>query len=366
MEPARRLPTGYARLGPTQARLLLGLLVVGAAFFVGVSLSPLAQGRVGKARSGAGDVALYLAEVERIAQGKDYYPAAAAELRARGYPTASVFNWRTPLPMWLLGRLPGIVWGRALLGALALGLMLLAFAAVAREDPGAWLRAPGCALLLAGPLLFCVLDGLCVMPVLWAGVLIGLSCCAYGLKRPAWGVVFGLTALLMRELALPYCLLAALWAAWERRFGELAAWALGLAGWGVWFAWHMACVLPLIGPDAHGHAQGWLRFGGAGFVIATAQMHAVLLLVPQWVTALYLAGAVFGLAGWDTAFGRRVGWTACLYLAAFSAAGNEFNQYWGCLVGPLLCFGVSRLPASLADLWRAALSGGTAAADAPA
>ncbi len=337
-----------------------------AAFFVGISLSPLAQGRVGKARAGAGDVALYLAEVERIAGGQDYYAAAAAELHARGYPTASVFNWRTPLPMWLIGRLPGIVWGRALLGTLALGLMLLAFQAIAREDPGKPLRAAGCTLLLVGALLFCVLDGLCVMPVLWAGVLIGLSCCAYGLRRPAWGVLFGLLALLMRELALPYCLLAALWAAWERRFGELAAWAVGLAGWGAWFAWHSARLLPLIGPDAHGHPEGWLRFGGAGFVIATAQMHAVLLLLPQWVTALYLVGAMFGLAGWDTPFGRRVGGAACLYLAGFSAVGNEFNQYWGCLIGPLLCFGVARLPASLIDLWRAALFGRTAAAEAPA
>lgn len=360
MELPHRLPTGYARFNPAQARLVLGLLLGGTAFFVGISLSPLGEGRAGKAGRGAGDVALYLAEVERIAQGEDYYSAAAAELLARGYPTASVFNWRTPLPMWFIGRV-GIVCGRTLLGALALGLMVLAFQAIAREDPRATLRAAGCALLMAGPLLFCVLDGLCVMPVLWAGVLIGLSCCAYGLRRPAWGVVFGLLAALMRDLALPYCLLAALWAWRERRRGELAAWAVGLAGWGAWFAWHTASILPLIPPAPHGHAAGWLRFGGAGFVIATVQMHAVLLLLPQWLTALYLAGAMLGLAGWDTAFGRRVGWTACCFLAAFSAVGNEFNQYWGCLIGPLLCFGVARLPASLADLCRAATSGRTAA-----
>jgi len=356
MELPQRLPTRYTRLSPSQARLVLGALALGAAFFVGVSLSPFAQGRAGKGRRSPGDVALYRAEVERIAQGQHYYTAAAAELEARGYPTASIFNWRTPLPMWLIGRLGGIVFGRVVLGALALGLMLLAFEALAHEDPGAWLRGCGCALLLAGPLLFCVLDGLCVMPVLWAGVCIGLSCCAFGAQRRVWGVVFGLLALVMRDLALPYCLLGAIWAAWERRWGELTAWAAGLAGWGVWFAWHVSCVLPLIAPDAHGHAHGWLRFGGAGFVVATAQMHAVLLLVPQWITGLYLAGALLGLAGWDTPFGRRVGWTACFYLAAFAAVGNEFNQYWGCLIAPLLCFGVARAPASLVDLYRAALS----------
>ena len=49
-------------------------------------------------------MALYRAEVDRIRNGEGYYQAAAAELTARGYPTRSVFNWRTPLPMWLLGK----------------------------------------------------------------------------------------------------------------------------------------------------------------------------------------------------------------------------------------------------------------------
>ena len=78
-------------------------------------------------------MALYRAEVDRIHSGEGYYQAAAAELTARGYPTRSVFNWRTPLPVWLLGKMPAVVLGKALLGAMALLLMLMAFEAVARE-----------------------------------------------------------------------------------------------------------------------------------------------------------------------------------------------------------------------------------------
>ena len=41
------------------------------------------------------------------------------ELRTRGYPTASVFNWRTPLPLWVIGKLPHPMIGKVLLGGLA-------------------------------------------------------------------------------------------------------------------------------------------------------------------------------------------------------------------------------------------------------
>ena len=64
----------------------------------------------------------------------------------------------------------------------------------------------GCVVLLSGPLLFNVLDGLFVMPILWAGVLIAFSLCAYGTGRPKLGLGLGLAALFIRELALPYCL----------------------------------------------------------------------------------------------------------------------------------------------------------------
>ena len=37
---------------------------------------------------------------DRIRAGEGYYQVAAEELVERGYPTRSVFNWRTPLPMW--------------------------------------------------------------------------------------------------------------------------------------------------------------------------------------------------------------------------------------------------------------------------
>ena len=86
-------------------------------------------------------------------------------------------------------------------------------------------------MLLTGPLLPTILGDLCVVPVLWAGVLIGLSACAYGIDRPWLGVACGLAAVFFRELALPYCLICAAMAWWRGRRGERAAWTLGLAAW---------------------------------------------------------------------------------------------------------------------------------------
>ncbi|MCD4726569.1 MAG: hypothetical protein K8R46_02835 [Pirellulales bacterium] len=364
--------TGYARLTPPQARIVLGTIALVALLGAAVTLSPLGSSNLDLTRNEAGDIALYRAEAERIHRGEGYYQAAAAELAERGYPTQSVFNWRTPLPMWLLGKMPTIVWGKALLGAMAIVMMLLAFGSLAREEENIKPRplvAPrnatngrsfmmgrplACALLLTGPLLPTFLGDIFFLPVLWAGVLIALSVCAYGVHRPWLAVALGLAAVLCRELALPYCILCAAIAWRNGRREELTAWLIGLAAWFVLFGLHWWHVSELIPADARAHPNGWLQLGGAGFVISTAQMNAYLLLLPQWVTALYLVAAMVGLAGWSSPLGTRVGLSVCLYLAAFAAVGQSFNQYWGALIAPLLCFGVVRLPASICDLWRAA------------
>ncbi len=349
--------TGYARLTPFQARAVLASVALTAAVLLTLTLSSPACGPSQKKSPGAGDIALYWAEVARIRAGEGYYQAAAAELTARGYPTRSVFNWRTPLPMWLLGRLPDPWFGKAILGLLAGALLVFSFEAVSRADGGRIRAAVLGAVLLTGSLAFCVLDDLFVAPCLWSGVLIGLSLCAYGLGRPGWGVIAGVTALFFRELALPYCVLALGLACHQRQWRQAAAWTLGILAWLVFFGLHWMQVTPLISPGARAHTHGWVQFGGAAFVVATAQMNAYLLLLPQWVAALYFTAAMFGFAGWRAPLGQRAGLTAALFVVAFGIVGQEFNQYWGSMLAPLWCLGAARFPASLADLWRAAWKG---------
>jgi hypothetical protein len=349
-----RLPTSPAplgRLAQREARLVLGAWAAVSMLLVGVTVSPRASGFAHLADRGPGDVDLYRAEVERIRAGEGYYQAASAELHARGYPTRSVFNWRTPLPMWLVGTLahPG---GTIVLGALALAVLLLGFELTARE---AGVRAAAlCGLLAIGPLVLCVLGDLAVMPELWSGVLVALSTCAYGLGRRGWGLAAGVMALFFRELAAPYCLLGLGLALYERRRGEALGWVAGLAAYAAFFAVHAATVHDLVGPGERAHAEGWVQFGGAAFVLSTCQMSAWLLVLPQWVTALYVAAAILGFSAWRGPVALRVGLTVALYFLAFAVVGQPFNQYWGSMFAPLVAFGACRAPGALADLWRRA------------
>src|SRR5262249_51197384 len=153
---------------PWTARAVLAAVAAAVLFCVAVSLSPLKSGFADGPSRGPSDVQLYRAEVDRIHAGERYYAVAADELRTRGYPTRSVFNWRPPLPMWLVGMLPDIALGKSILGCLALATLVMSFAAIARL--GDVRQACLAGLLLTGALMFCVLDDLFVMPDLWAGV----------------------------------------------------------------------------------------------------------------------------------------------------------------------------------------------------
>jgi len=339
-------------LRPGRARATLVVAALAALFFVAVTLSPLRSGFADAPSRGPGDVELYRAEVDRIAAGQSYYDAAAAELRARGYPTRSIFNWRTPLPMWPAGALPDPQMAKVLLCILGFALLAMGYALV-HDEAG---RRAGAlfSLLLTGALLPCALGDLFVMPEVWAGILIGLSVAAYGFGRWKIGCGAALAALAIRELAAPYCLLCAALALWQRKPRELAAWAAGFTVYAGLFALHVSKVLPLIQAGDHAHAQGWVRFGGAGFVISTIQMNCYLLLLPQWITAVYLACALVGFATWNSPAGMRIALAASGYLVGFAIVGHDFNQYWGSLVAPLFCFGAARGAVALAALVRAA------------
>ncbi len=320
-----------------------------------------------------------------------------------------MFNWRTPLPVWALGKLPDPGQGKAILVLLALTLVVLGFEWISREEEsrvgqaranqrrpthsagpcdaentGKNAHATNCtgksahatnwwaggrkgglvrpffsaplfaALLLSGTLFECALDDQYVSPELWAGILLGLSMAAYGLERPYLAAALGLSALFVRELSLPYCILAAVLAWRQDRRRELLGWLAGLAAWALFFGLHGLVVRSWTPADAQAHREGWIQFGGLPFVISTVQMHACLILLPQWVTAIYFVAVLFGLAGWQGEMGRRLGLTVSLYVAAFSVVGHDFNQYWGELIVPLACFGATRSLGALGDLLRAA------------
>ena len=357
--------TSWARLDPIRARLILATLAAAVLFCVAISQSPLAQGRADQpARVGGNDIGLYRAVAVRVHAGESYYAVTAEELPGRGYPSRSVFNWRTPLPVALIGWMPDLIFGKVLLCGLAALAMLFAFEFSARE--GGTLQAATCALLMIGGLLPCFLGDLYVMPVLWAGALIVLSVCAFGVGRRNLGVAFGIVAVFLRDLAGPYCVFGLGWALYNRRFKEAAQWSLGLALYGVFFLWHCHQVAAFRLPDGVEQAESWVQFGGAGFVISAVQMNGFLLVLPQWISAIYLPLALLGFACWSSRIGQFAGLAAVAYIVLFSMIGQEFNQYWGSLLAPLLCLGAARAPLALRDLLQTARGDRLVAAESAA
>ena len=170
------------------------------------------------------------------------------------------------------------------------------------------------------------------MPVLWAGVLIALSVCFYGINRPRLWVAFGLAAIFFRELALPYGVLCAA-IAWRRgRRGELFAWIIGLAAWLAFFGMHWWQVHEWMAAGLRAHRESWVQFGGIGFVISIAQMNAYLLLLPQWVTALFLVAALVGFCRMDDAPGPSRRWGRVSVFSGVFRRGPEFQSVLGSAV----------------------------------
>lgn len=351
IRPTWFLPTAWRRLSPVSARCCLLVAALGVAASIAVSVSPLAKGRADAVGRGANDMTLYRDEVVRVAHGEPYYDAVADELRNQGYPTRSVFNWRTPLLVWMLAAMPSPRWGQTLLSVLALLLILWSAAITIRERGAAAGAISG--ILMCGALLLVSGDAF-FLPVMWSGVLVGLSLCGYASERRAIAVAFGLAALFFRELAAPYCIGALFLALYGRQWREALAWMSGFAAYAAFYAYHIAEVHARILPTDVAHDGTWWQAGGLPFLIALAQVNAFWLVLPQAFSAVYLALAVIGAASWDTPSGRRVGLTLCGYLATFALVGYEFNQYWGVLIAPLLALVTAHAPAAIADLWRQA------------
>ena len=217
------------------------------------------------------NVFLYMTEVPRIHAGENYYQVAAEELTKLGYPTASVFNWRTPLPMWLIGKMPDPLAARLLLIAAGIAMLLMSFEAAAREQPNIYRMAMPMTLLLTAPMLPCFQGSVFVLSEVWSGIFIAVSLAAYGVNLRFLGATMGLAALFFRELALPYCTIGLTMALWERRPKESAVWIAGLAGWAVYYGLHCWKVSHLITAAATAHRGGWFHFGGLTFVIAIAR-----------------------------------------------------------------------------------------------
>ena len=234
----------------------------------------------------------------------------------------------------------------------------LALAAAAMIFALFWRRANW---ILAGALVpFLLLSlGACLAPltVLYseysAGVLVLFSASAFGLgyRRTAFGTA--VAALFVRELAAPYVVICLVLAWREKRFGEVAAWLLALLAYAGFYFWHYQMVQAQLGPSDFAYPGGWLRFGGASFVLSTAGFDGLLTAMPLWISAIVLPLGVLGLLAWPGPADLRIALTVLAYLVVFAFVGKPLNRYWGEMYTPLLTLGLPWAALATIDLVRA-------------
>ena len=335
-------------LSPFRATLILAVLI--ASILYGLAVCRPIPNLAGSQTNGK-DLKCYQAIVARIQAGENYYSAAGYELRRMGYTTASVFNWRLPLLAWFLGNLPTPQIGQVIafiLAATTLYLWLKLF----QLNSYTSIQIIFSGLFLAGPLIYSVIPGPFLMHEFWAGILIVLSLAIYAHDWSHTSALVGLTALFVRELALPFVLVMLILAFIEGKRREVLIWLSGIAVFSVEFFIHWSTVTKLITASDKVLKGGWVAFGGWPFVLNTTQMHPFLMLAPVWLAAVVVPLALLGLIGQRNPWGIRIACTVGVYMLVFGIVGRSFNAYWGLMYAFLMPIGFLHAPNTLKELWK--------------
>jgi hypothetical protein len=328
---------------PLQAVPLLRLLTLAAlgivaVFHIGarpVGPNPPREGR---------DIQVYRHMVARLRGHEPYYTVIGDELRRGHYGTKEIFHWRTPLHWSAIAALPQ--WASwPLIIMLGAGLCLGTFA-ITTELPGVvfWTAMA----LQMGAVVAVIAPDAVYFPETWCGLLVGASLCAFLQHRGAVAVALGLLALLIRELAAPYCVSATLLVAWRKRSREVSLWAAAGCIYSIYFWRHVVQVQAHQRPDDLS-AGSWVALGGLPFVLSTVQAHLLGFLWPSVMTPIAFVLILGGILSRETPAIVRL--TSAAYMAMFLLVGKPFDNYWGLVVWPVWAFaGAFGLQAIVSDI----------------
>jgi positive regulator of sigma E activity len=295
------------------------------------------------------DKRLYRDITAEVARGASYYTAATSLQRGHGYPVTPGVTVRLPT-LALIAAVVG--WGWLKVGAFVLlaGAMLAWFLAL-RGKASLPERLAAAALIGAN---FGMLTGdPMVIHERWAGLFLTLALAARVGRRDNWVPVLALagTALAVRELALPFALLALAAAAWERRGREVLAWAVLIAGFAGLVALHLLLVAAQVRPGDLA-SQGWWALGGPRMAIAAIVDSSPLQYLHPPLAAVL---AALPLLGWLGLGGRHAVFCLALftgYAVMFALFARPDNFYWGAMVQPVWFVGAAFLPRAMVRLAR--------------
>jgi hypothetical protein len=235
-----------------------------------------------------------------------------------------VFNWRTPALYVALGAMPP---SAPLLLLIGLGVVMLAslmmYLARRSTPEGTVLglvTAAAAVVTLAAPACWPLSES-------WSGLLIGISTVAYASAAWVPAASLGVSALFVRELAAPYCVIAVLLAARARRKKELAVWLIGLSLFGLYYGAHVSQVRLHQQAADLAHPQSWVQWGGLPFWLVTLKANGAFLVAPRPLLAALSVLLVSSV--WASSTPQHIRGTVIAYGLLFAVVGHSFNDYWG-------------------------------------
>lgn len=296
------------------------------------------------------DKRLYRDIAAEVAKGSTYYVAAAELQRSHRYPLKPGITVRLPT-LTLAAVAVGWERLRAIAFVMLAGTALAWFFAL-RGKALAWERLGAAAAILASAGMFT--GDPMILHERWAGLLLGLALALRVGSREAWPRVLipAALALFLRELALPFVLLALAAALVERRAREALAWSALVAAFAAFVAWHLEFVAAEVRPGDLA-TQGWAALGGPAALSRAIVFTSPLQYLPA-VVAVPLA--LLPLLGW-LGLPRRNGLFCFALFGGYALMIALFprpdNFYWGAIVQPAWFVGLVFLPRAATRAWRA-------------
>ena len=336
------------------ARLPQTMAVIVAALFLAAAAWCFVPAPVSITRAAPGhytDMRLYRDIVQQMQHGTGYYEAAATQQRAHGYPTRPFVTIREPTLYVLAASYGWDQLNTLEIALLIFNVLLWPFALPAPINLAERIGA-GLAVGIGG--FAAAATTITPMSEAWCGLLLGLALAARLRWREQWWwpVLAVAAALTIRELALPFLMLSAAFALYERRWHEFYGWTLVATLFAGFMALHAIAVLK-VAQDADLASQGWS--GGLGLrgtlqaLVSTTMLH----LLPK---PLALLLALLPVLGW-AALEPRAGRFALLLLGGYAAMIALFprsdNFYWGFLLLPAWFAGMAMVPRGVWQLARA-------------
>ena len=337
----------FARLPRPVALLFVALFLAATTWCL---LTP--PGTVSRAAKGHyTDMMLYRDIVSAMQSGQGYYQAATDAQRAHHYPTRPFVTVREPTLYWLAAQLGWTKLNRIEIGLLVAVALTWALALPAPINLAE--RLVAAALIGVGGLAP-IATSITAMSEAWCGLLLSLALGLTLWSKARWWmpVLVIAAALTLRELALPFALLAAAFALWERRWNELAAWLAVILIFGLGMGLHAAHLAEFVRPTDY-LSPGWSGGLGLRGVLLAVVNTTVLHMIPH---PLALAVALLPILGWGALDGRGGRFAALLlggYALMIALFARADNFYWGFLLLPAWAVGLALVPRGIGQLTRA-------------